>query len=68
MNAHSRADNTYMRWPKGAPDKESVEYVNNMKVIEDLVGSDEPELRDLLHKLLEIGNLIYLPITTCNIF
>lgn len=44
-----------MKWPEDVEDPEAVEYVKNMKTIEDAVPNSEPELRDLLHKLLEIN-------------
>jgi len=40
-------ENSYMRWPENVHDQESVDYVQNMPTIEDIVSEDEPELRDL---------------------
>jgi len=37
---------TYLRWPEGVEDEESIAYVDQMEVIENHVPSNEPELRD----------------------
>lgn len=44
-------DGTYIKWPEGVDDPEAIDYVSKMKTIEDIVPENEPELRDLLHKL-----------------
>lgn len=48
---------SYLKWPGGVRDTESIDYVKNMRMINDVVTSREPELRDLLRKLLEVDPL-----------
>eukprot|EP01016_Furgasonia_blochmanni_P056559 TRINITY_DN9668_c0_g1_i1.p1 TRINITY_DN9668_c0_g1~~TRINITY_DN9668_c0_g1_i1.p1 ORF type:complete len:183 (-),score=18.37 TRINITY_DN9668_c0_g1_i1:205-753(-) len=45
---------TYFDWPKYATNSETIKKVKKMAQIEDVIPKQFPELRDLLHRLLEI--------------
>jgi len=44
-----------LKWPENVEDSESIDYVKNMPTIEEVVPKSEPELRDLLKKLLDLN-------------
>lgn len=51
---HYRKYKTYFDWPKHAKDKNSVSKVKYMKKINEIISKDQPELADLLQKMLTI--------------